>query len=87
VTALFPDDVLGPHIEPRYRLILLPKFHVVRDSELFGRFDGGVVVDTIDLDGLDELTVSPNDICSIDGHLRSNPRRRTSDRRRWRKTV
>jgi hypothetical protein len=64
--ALFSDDVFGPHIEARYRLILLPKFHVVLDSELFGRFDCSLVVGTIDLDCLDEPTVSPNDICAID---------------------
>jgi hypothetical protein len=46
---LFLAHLFGPGVEPRYGPIRLPKFDVVAVEEPPGVFDGGIIIDTIQL--------------------------------------
>lgn len=46
---LFLAHLFGPGVEPRYGPIRLPKLHVVAVDEPPGGFDGGLIIDTIQL--------------------------------------
>jgi hypothetical protein len=53
--------------------IVLPKLHVLTINELLGVFLGGVIVWANQFDCPEELTVDPNNVRSISGHLRHRP--------------
>jgi hypothetical protein len=46
---LFFGHLFGPGVEPGYRPIRLPKLHVVAVDEPPGGFDGGLIINTIQL--------------------------------------
>jgi hypothetical protein len=47
--SLFFAHLFGPGVEPGYGPIHLPKFHVVTVDEPPGGFDGGLVINAIQL--------------------------------------
>ncbi len=48
-SALFFAGLLGPGVESGYRPICLPKLHIVAVDEPPGGFDGGLIINTIQL--------------------------------------
>ena len=46
---LFFAHLFGPGVEPGYRPIHLPKLRIVAVDELPGGFDGGLIIDAIQL--------------------------------------
>ena len=59
----------GPGVEPGYGPIHLPKLHVVAVHETPCGFDGGVIIDTIQLNHSNGSVVYPNNIRAIDWRL------------------
>ena len=51
-TPIF-THLFGPDIEPGYRPIHLPKLHIVTVDEPPGGFDGGLIINTIQLNHAD----------------------------------
>jgi hypothetical protein len=47
---------------------MLPKLHVVNVNHSLGAFLRSVVIVANEIDGLDEITVSANQVCSIVRH-------------------
>jgi hypothetical protein len=47
--ALFFARLLGPRVESGYRPVRLPKLHIVSVDEPPGGFDGGLIINTIQL--------------------------------------
>src|SRR5260370_36750287 len=70
--------LFGPGVEPGYRPIHLPKLHIVTVDEPPGGFDGGLIINTIQLNHANGSVVSPNDICTIDRHLNLQEARNSS---------
>jgi hypothetical protein len=66
---LFFAYLFGPSVEPDHRSIPLPKLHTVTVDEPPRGFDGGLIINTIQLNDANGSVVLPDDICTIDRHL------------------
>jgi hypothetical protein len=60
---------LDKGVQPGYRPVRLPDLHGVAVDEPPGGFDGGLIINTIQLDHADGSVVKSDDIGTIDRHL------------------
>jgi len=66
---LFFAHLFGPGVEPGYRPVHLPKLDIVAIDESPRGFDGGLIINTIQLNHANGPVVEPNDIRTIDRHF------------------
>jgi hypothetical protein len=77
---LFSAHVLGARVEPGDRPITLPELDIVIVDQPPGGFDGGLVINAIQLNHANGPVVQSNDKCTINRHVSL----RTSRMTRWR---